>query len=110
VAVAVAADGQRVDRIHLIAGRDQRAHEQAAVGLGPDHDLGRVGDQAGQQLMQHGQPGQPLGHPPGRHHPAALVHDGHIMVLLGPVQPDEQHPSSSPGSTCWSSLRKPATP
>src|SRR4029453_9746261 len=29
VAVAVAADGQRVDRIHLIAGRDQRPHEQA---------------------------------------------------------------------------------
>lgn len=63
VAVAVAAGGQRVDRIYLIAGRDQRAHEQAAVGLGPDHDLGRVGDQAGQQLMQDGQPGQPLSHP-----------------------------------------------
>jgi hypothetical protein len=110
VAVAVAAGGQRADRIHLIAGRDQRAQEQAAVGLGPDHDLGRVGDQASQQLMQRGQPGQPLSHPPGRHDPAALVHDGHIMVGLGPVQPDKQHPSSSPGSTSRSSLRKPATP
>jgi hypothetical protein len=110
VAVAVAAGGQRVDRIHLIAGRDQRAQEQAAVGLGPDHDLGRVGDQAGQQLMRRGQPGQYLSHPPGRHDPAALVHDGHIMVGLGPVQPDKQHPSSSPGSASRSRLRKPATP
>ena len=42
--------------------------------------------------MQDRQPGQPFGHPPGAHDPAGLLHDGHIMVLLGPVEPDKQHP------------------
>jgi hypothetical protein len=110
VAVAVAADLKRVDRIDLVAGRDQGPDEQAAVGLGPHHDLGRILSMGGQQLVQDRQPSQPSATPPGRHHRSELVHDGHIMVLLGPVQPNKQHPSSSPGSTCWSSLRKPATP
>jgi hypothetical protein len=56
VAVAVAADGQRVDRIDLVAGRDQRPDEQAAVGLGPHHHLDRISPMGGKQLMQRGQP------------------------------------------------------
>jgi hypothetical protein len=110
MAVAVAADGQRIDRIDLVAGRHQRAHEQATIGLGPHHHLGRILSMGGEQLLQRSQPGQPLSHPPGRQNPSALGHDGHIMVFLGPIEPDKQHPSSSPGSTCRSSQRKPATP
>jgi hypothetical protein len=109
MAVAVAADLQRVDPIHLVAGRHQRAHEQAPVGLGPHHHLGRVGDQASQQPVQDGQPAQALRHPPRRNHPPVLGHDGHIMMLLSPIEPDEQHPSSL-GSTARSSQREPATP
>jgi hypothetical protein len=38
VPLAVARDRQRVDREHLIAGREQRLHPRAAVGLDPDDD------------------------------------------------------------------------
>jgi hypothetical protein len=91
VAVAVAADRQRIDGIDLVAGRHQRPHKQATVGLGPHHHLGRVLDLGGQQLVEHGQPGQPLGNPLPSGHAAELVHHHHVMVLLGPVQPDKQH-------------------
>jgi hypothetical protein len=37
VALAVAGHLQRVDRIDLVAGRDQRLHPAAAVGLNTDH-------------------------------------------------------------------------
>jgi hypothetical protein len=59
MAVAVAADGQRIDRIDLGAGRHQRAHEQATIGLGPHHHLGRILSMGGEQLLQRRQPGQP---------------------------------------------------
>ena len=39
VAVAVAGHGQRVDRIHLVPGRTQRLHPQAAIGFDADHHL-----------------------------------------------------------------------
>jgi hypothetical protein len=68
------------------------APNQAPVGLGPDHHLGRGAGVGGQQLLQRRQPGQPLGHPASTNHPAALGHDDHIMVLLSPIQPDKQHP------------------
>jgi len=42
--------------------------------------------------MQHGQPGQALGHPPSVNHPAELVHHHHVVVLLSPIKPDKQHP------------------
>jgi hypothetical protein len=66
MAVAVAADRQWVDRIDLVASGHQGADEQATVGLGPDHHLGRILHLAGQQLMHQPQPGQPLRHPPSR--------------------------------------------
>jgi hypothetical protein len=49
---AVAAHGVRVDRIDLVAGRQQRAHQQAPVGLDPDRDLGRVLGMGGHQGVQ----------------------------------------------------------
>jgi hypothetical protein len=61
MAVAVAADGQRVDRIHLVASRHQGADEQATVGLGPDHHLGRILHLGGQQLMHQPSPASPSG-------------------------------------------------
>jgi hypothetical protein len=76
MAVAVAADGQRVDRIHLVAGGDQGTDEQPAVGLGPDHHLGRIIPLAGQQLLHQPQPSQPVGHSPGCQHLAVLGHHG----------------------------------
>ncbi len=39
MAVAIAGHCQRVDREHLIAGRAQRPHPQAAIGFDTDHHL-----------------------------------------------------------------------
>jgi len=111
MAIPVAADGQRVDRIHLVTGRDQGTDEQATVGLGSDHHLGRVLGLAGQQLMHQPQPSQPVCHPPGRQQAAVGGHHGHIVVVLGPIEPDKQQPVLLPSDRpAGLSLRRPATP
>jgi hypothetical protein len=51
VAVAVPGHRQRVDRIHLIAGGDQRSHPQAAVGFDPNHHLIGILSMRGDQLV-----------------------------------------------------------
>jgi hypothetical protein len=52
VAVPVARRGPRVDRVHLIAGLDQRLDPQAPIGLDPDHDDAGVLAEGADQLMQ----------------------------------------------------------
>ena len=42
------------------------------------------------QLMQPGQPGHPLRQPPPGQHPAPLVHQLHVMMILSPVIAYEQ--------------------
>ncbi|GAA2901261.1 hypothetical protein GCM10010472_69360 [Pseudonocardia halophobica] len=91
----------RVDREHLVAGRDQRGDPRAAVGLDPDHHRpGRghpglrvdrvVIEVLGEQLVQPGHPGHALGQPgPAQPFPG-LVEDLHIVVVLGPVIAHEQ--------------------
>jgi hypothetical protein len=63
VALSIAGHLQRVDRIHLVAGRGQRLHPRAPVGLDADHDLRRLVVLA-QMLTEHrvqpGDPGDPL--------------------------------------------------
>jgi hypothetical protein len=95
MAVAVAADGQRVDRIDLVADRHQGADEQATVGLGPDHHLGRILPMGGQQLMHQPQPGQPLGHALSSGHAAEAVHHHHVVVSSAQSSPTNNNPPSS---------------
>jgi hypothetical protein len=45
----------------------------------------------GDQLVQPGQPGHPIGDPLGGQHLAVGGHDAHVMVTLGPIDPDQQH-------------------
>ena len=59
MAAAITAHRMRVDRIDLVAGGQQRPHQQAPVGLDPDHHLGRVAGMAGDELVQPGHPGHP---------------------------------------------------
>ncbi len=88
----------RVQPIHLVPGRNQRLHPQAPVSLDRDHHLARVTvvQVLADQLVQPGDPGDPLGQPPGGQLAALLVLDLHIVVILSPVIPDEQHLSSPP--------------
>ena len=95
VAVAIAGHRQRVDREHLIAGRGQRPHPQAAVGFDADHHLIGFLDVLGDQLVQLPDPGQPLGQPPRCQPLTSLVHQIHIVVVFRPVIAHEDHQSAS---------------
>jgi hypothetical protein len=74
VAFSVAGNLPRVDRVHVVVGRDQRPHPRAAVGLDADHDLvglGILGQLRGDQRVELAQPGDPFrqsrpGQPPAR--------------------------------------------
>ena len=52
MSLAVAGDGQRVDRIHLIPGRTQGLHPQAAVGFDADHHLAGLFGVGTHQLVE----------------------------------------------------------
>ena len=60
VAFPIAGHRLGVDRVHLIAGADQRRHPQPAIGFDPDHHLGGILDQLADQLVEAGDPGHPL--------------------------------------------------
>jgi hypothetical protein len=101
VALPVTGHRHRVDREHLVAGRDQRGDPGPAVGLDPDHHRpsrehpglgvdGGVVEVFGEHLVQPGHPSHALGQPgPAQPFPG-LVEDLHIVVVLGPVIPHEQ--------------------
>jgi hypothetical protein len=81
----VAGHLQRVDRIHLVAGGDQRRHPRTPVGLDPDHHL--LGplvltELLRDQLVQPGDPRDPLGQPGTAQPPTGLILDLHIMMRL----------------------------
>jgi hypothetical protein len=79
----VAGHLQRVDRIHLITGGDQRHHPQAPIGLNPNHHLLRLGillELLRDQLVQPSDPSDPLGQPGPTQPPTGLVLQLHIMV------------------------------
>ena len=61
VAVAITRDRERVDRVQLIARRDQRLHPQTAIGLDPDHHLVRIVSVIGDELMEPRIPASPSG-------------------------------------------------
>jgi hypothetical protein len=63
----------------------------APIGLDPDHHLGRVAGMAGDQLVQPGHARHPIRDPLGDQHLAVGRHHTHVMVALGPIDPDQQH-------------------
>jgi hypothetical protein len=95
VPLPVAGDLQRIDRIDPVPGRKQRLHPRAPVGLDPDHDLPRIGvlRQLGpDQLVQPCNPGDPLRKPGLAQPPSRLVLHLDVVVVLGPIVPDQQQP------------------
>jgi hypothetical protein len=99
----VAGNRHRVDREHLIAGRDQRGDPRAAVGLDPHHELpvseprSGVVKMLGDQRVQPGHPGHALGQPSSSQPPPVAVEDLDIVVILAQ--------SSPTNSTCTASSR-----
>jgi len=88
----------RIDRIHRVPRRDQRLHPRPLVGLDPDRHLlrpGLRGQMGTDELMQPGDPGNPLRQPRPRQPMASLVLHLHVVMIFSPVVADEQHPASS---------------
>lgn len=106
---AVTGHRQGVDRMHLVAGREQRLHPPPSVGLDPDHHRGRLllAEVIGDQRVQRGHPGHPFGQPPAGQPPTRFVLHFHIVVSLGPVVTDEQHAVSLPLGTGAGHARTP---
>jgi hypothetical protein len=106
VPLPVAGHLHRVDRVHLISGCDQRGDPWAAVCLGTDlhQPLGLsqlqfgplLGHLVSDQRMQGGDSFDAFGQPPTRQHPALVVDQLDIVMVLGPVISHEQHCNSSP--------------
>ena len=87
---------QRVDRIHGVPGGDQRGHPRALVSLGPDHHLARtaavrvIAECLTGHGVQPGHPGHAFGQPGLRQPTARGVHQLDVVMILGPVVPNEQ--------------------
>jgi hypothetical protein len=115
VPVPVARHLPRIDRIHRVTRRDQRLHPGPLVGLDTDRHLigpGLLGQLRTDQLVQPGDPGNPLRQPRPCQPATRLVLHLHIMMIFSPVVPDEQHSASSlaPSVVVLSSVeRNPAT-
>ena len=60
MAVAVAGHGQRVDREHLVPGRTQGLHPQAAIGFDADHHLAGLLGVGSHQLVEPTDAGKPF--------------------------------------------------
>ena len=93
MAFAIPRRGQRVDREHLIAGREQGLHPGAAIGLYPDHDVVRfvVAEVIGDQRVQGRDPRDAFRQPPTGQPSAVVILKFDVVVGLGPIVTDEQH-------------------
>jgi hypothetical protein len=85
VPLAVAGQRPRVDRVHDQPGALQRDDEQVLVGLDRDRDGLDVVGVLGQQPHQLHEPGGSGVDPQPAQDLPVLVHDGDIVVGLGPV-------------------------
>jgi hypothetical protein len=84
----VAGHLQWVDRTHPIPRSDQRGYPRATIGLDPDRHLCCVTvllKVLGDQLIQPGDPGDPLLQPSLSQHSPCLVLELDVMMLLSPV-------------------------
>jgi hypothetical protein len=91
VALSIAAGRQRIDRHHLIASGDQRPDQQPRSVSIPTTTSAGSSAQEADELVQPGHPGHPIGDPLAGQHAPIGRHHAHIMVTLGPIDPNQQH-------------------
>jgi hypothetical protein len=93
VTIPVSGRRQRIDRIHPVAGGQQRLHPRPPIRLDTDHHVGRltVAEIVGHQRMQRRHPGHTLGQPATSQPSTGLVLDLHVVMRFRPVITDEQH-------------------
>jgi hypothetical protein len=108
--VAVAGDGHRVDREHRPAGRSQAGHQQPPAGLDRDRDrlLGAVSGLS-EQLHQGREPVRIVTDASAGDRLTVGVDQGHVMVILGPVDPTE-HPQRHHSPVPRSAISLPVEP
>jgi hypothetical protein len=92
MAVAVAGHGERVDRIHLVPGRAQGLHPQAAIGFDADHHLAGFCDMGGHQLVEPANARESFGQPPRRQARPVSVHHVNVVVVFSPIVSNKDHP------------------
>jgi hypothetical protein len=109
VAVAVAADRQRVHCIDPVPGRKQRPDQQPAVGLDPDHHLLELLGVLADQFVQPAHALQPVWNAALAQHLAQLVEQADVMVGLSPINPNEDQSASPSRQVCRPSRRRSAT-
>jgi hypothetical protein len=98
MALPIAAGLKRVDRHHLVAGRHQRRDQQPTIQLDADHHRLRLAGVVSDQRVQLGNPGHPIRHPAAAQHRPGGIQQAHLVVGLGPVHADKDHPASSPAA------------
>jgi len=79
---------QWIGRVHGVASRNQCCHPRAAVSLDPNQYLGLVRILTPLSTDHRVQPGQtycPLGQPRLGQHPAGLIHQLDVVMILGPI-------------------------
>lgn len=93
--IAIAVDRQRVDGENLIAGRDKSTDQQPTVKLDPDDGVLGFVDVVCDHLVKLGDPLDTVCDAAPCEDRAFLLDDADIVVLLGPVDPDEDQTSPS---------------
>jgi hypothetical protein len=68
---------------------------QPAIGFDPDHHVVWLCDVIGDQLVKHPDADQPFGQPTRRQPRPVSIHYVNIVVILGPIVSDEDHPFAS---------------
>ena len=85
VALAITGHRARVDRVDVVAGRNQGRDPEPAAGLDADHGLAGPGGVLCDQSVQSGDARDALGQPPGGEALTGFVHEMDVVVVLGPV-------------------------
>ena len=94
VTVPVAAGRHRVDGEDAVAGGDEGTDQQTAVDLDPDDDIVRIRSALTDKLMHQAHALDAIGDARLAEHLTVLVEDTDVVVVLCPVDPDEDHLAS----------------